>query len=54
MADELKVDGARDSANMGVPEVISVLPLRDTLVFPYAMVPMAAGRASSSRSWTPR
>jgi ATP-dependent Lon protease len=47
MADELKVDGARDSANMGVPEVISVLPLRDTLVFPYAMVPMAAGRASS-------
>src|SRR5882762_8749232 len=42
MADELKVDGARDSANMGVPEVISVLPLRDTLVFPYAMVPMAA------------
>jgi ATP-dependent Lon protease len=47
MADELKVDGARDSANMGVPDVISVLPLRDTVVFPYAMVPMAAGRASS-------
>ncbi len=47
MAEELKADGARDSANMGVPDVISVLPLRDTVVFPHAMVPMAAGRASS-------
>jgi len=47
MADELKADGLRGSANMGVPDVIPVLPLRDTVVFPHAMVPMAAGRASS-------
>ncbi|HWM78704.1 MAG TPA: LON peptidase substrate-binding domain-containing protein, partial [Methylomirabilota bacterium] len=30
-----------------MPDVIPVLPLRDAVVFPYAMVPMAAGRASS-------
>ncbi len=47
MADELKADGLRERANMGVPDVIPVLPLRDTVVFPHAMVPMAAGRASS-------
>ena len=47
MADELKADGLREGANMGVPDVIPVLPLRDTVVFPHAMVPMAAGRASS-------
>ena len=38
MAEELKVDGTRDGANMGVPDVISVLPLRDTVVFPPAEV----------------
>ena len=47
MADELKADGLREGANMGVPDVIPVLPLREAVVFPYAMVPMAAGRASS-------
>ena len=47
MADELKADGLREGANMGVPDVIPVLPLRDAVVFPHAMVPMAAGRASS-------
>src|SRR5216683_8284396 len=45
MADELKADGTRDAA--AVPDVIPVLPLRDTVVFPHAIVPMAAGRASS-------
>jgi len=45
MADELKADGARDAA--AVPDIISVLPLRDAVIFPHAMLPLAAGRASS-------
>ncbi len=45
MADELKADGTRDAA--AVPDIISVLPLRDAVIFPHAMLPLAAGRASS-------
>jgi len=45
MADELKADGARDA--VAVPDIISVLPLRDAVIFPHAMLPLAAGRASS-------
>jgi ATP-dependent Lon protease len=45
MADELRTNEAKDGA--GVPDVISVLPLRDTVLFPMAMLPLAAGRASS-------
>src|SRR3970040_147275 len=47
MADELKADGPRSDAGTGVPDVISVLPLRDTVLFPQAMLPLAAGRESS-------
>jgi len=47
MADELKTDGPRSNAGTGVPDVISVLPLRDTVLFPQAMLPLAAGRESS-------
>ncbi|MDP2626565.1 MAG: endopeptidase La [Candidatus Rokubacteria bacterium] len=32
-----------------VPEVLSILPLRDTVLFPQAVVPLAAGRDTSVR-----
>ncbi|MEK7443371.1 MAG: endopeptidase La [candidate division NC10 bacterium] len=32
-----------------VPEVLSILPLRDTVLFPQAVVPLAAGRETSVR-----
>ena len=47
MAEELKADLVTNDAGMGVPDVISVLPLRDTVLFPQAMLPLAAGRESS-------
>jgi len=47
MTEELKADGARIEVGTGVPDVISVLPLRDTVLFPLAMLPLAAGRESS-------
>jgi ATP-dependent Lon protease len=47
MADELKADRTRNDAGTGVPDVISVLPLRDAVLFPQAMIPLAAGRKSS-------
>jgi len=47
MAEELKIDGAGNDAGASVPDVISVLPLRDTVLFPQAMLPLAAGRESS-------
>ncbi|HEX6776354.1 MAG TPA: endopeptidase La [Methylomirabilota bacterium] len=33
----------------GVPEIVSVLPLRDAVLFPYAVMPLGAGRESSVR-----
>ena len=47
MAEELKADLVTSDAATGVPDVISVLPLRDTVLFPQAMLPLAAGRESS-------
>jgi len=32
-----------------VPEVLSILPLRDTVLFPQAVIPLAAGRETSVR-----
>ena len=32
-----------------VPEVLSILPLRDTVLFPHAVLPLAAGREASVR-----
>ena len=37
----------RDSRELKVPDVITILPLRGTVLFPHAVVPLAAGRASS-------
>src|SRR3970040_1432012 len=47
MADELKADLVTNAAARGVPDLISALPLRDTVLFPQAMLPLAAGRESS-------
>jgi len=37
----------RDAKELRVPDVIGILPLRGTVLFPHAVVPLAAGRASS-------
>ena len=47
MAEEVKANGPRSDGGTGVPDVIAVLPLRDTVLFPQAMMPLAAGRESS-------
>jgi len=47
MTDKMKTDGG--PTDMAVPEIVSILPLRDLVVFPHAVVPLAAGRESSLR-----
>jgi len=37
----------KDLKDLKVPDVIGILPLRGTVLFPHAVVPLAAGRASS-------
>jgi ATP-dependent Lon protease len=37
----------KDPKELKVPDVIGILPLRGTVLFPHAVVPLAAGRASS-------
>src|SRR5262244_1515968 len=49
MAEELKADAAPPRFHTGVPEIVSVLPLRDAVVFPHAVMPLGAGRESSIR-----
>jgi len=49
MAEEMKADAGPASAGTGVPEIVSVLPLRDAVLFPYAVMPLGAGRDSSVR-----
>src|SRR5437879_11477185 len=47
MTDKMKTDGG--PPDMAVPEIVSILPLRDLVVCPHAVVPLAAGRESSLR-----
>src|SRR6185369_369063 len=49
MAEEMKADAGPTSVSTGVPEIVSVLPLRDAVLFPYAVMPLGAGRESSVR-----
>jgi ATP-dependent Lon protease len=49
MAEEMKADAGPTSVGTGVPEIVSVLPLRDAVLFPYAVMPLGAGRDSSVR-----
>ena len=39
----------RPDGSVAVPEVLSILPLRDTVLFPQAVLPLAAGREASVR-----
>jgi ATP-dependent Lon protease len=41
--------GVRADGGVTVPEVLSILPLRDTVLFPQAILPLAAGREASVR-----
>ena len=45
----MKADAGPVSVSTGVPEIVSVLPLRDAVLFPYAVMPLGAGRESSVR-----
>src|SRR5438552_3204667 len=37
----------RNEKDLPVPDILGILPLRNTVVFPHAVVPLGAGRASS-------
>ncbi len=39
----------KDPKDLKVPDIVAILPLRGTVLFPHAVVPLAAGRASSVR-----
>src|SRR5439155_1282909 len=39
----------RDEKDRPVPDVLGILPLRNAVVFPHAVAPLGAGRASSPR-----
>src|SRR5262245_39048122 len=51
MADEILAAPfeAPKDPNVVVPDTLPLLPLRDTVLFPHAVLPLAAGRASSLR-----
>ena len=49
MTEEMKADAGQGSVSVGVPEIVSVLPLRDAVLFPHAVMPLGAGRESSVR-----
>jgi len=49
MAEAMKADAEQTSMSTGVPDIVSVLPLRDAELFPYAVMPLGAGRESSVR-----
>ncbi|MBM4439960.1 MAG: endopeptidase La [Candidatus Rokubacteria bacterium] len=40
----------KDLKELRIPDVLSILPLRGTVLFPHAVVPLAAGRPSSVRA----
>jgi ATP-dependent Lon protease len=49
MSDTTLTQAAETGSSVVVPEVLSILPLRDTVLFPQAVLPLAAGRESSLR-----
>jgi ATP-dependent Lon protease len=46
---DLIVPGADGDTVDGLPAVMPILPLRDPVLFPQSVLPLAAGRASSAR-----
>src|SRR5437867_13353755 len=43
------MSGHQEPIDRPVPDILPILPLRAAVVFPHAMSPLAAGRASSKR-----
>ncbi len=41
--------GERDEKELNIPDVVGILPLRGTVVFPHAVTPLAVGRPASVR-----
>jgi ATP-dependent Lon protease len=41
--------GERDENELNIPDVLGILPLRGTVVFPHAVTPLAVGRPASVR-----
>ncbi len=49
MADTIRAAGPPHHDGTAVPETLPILPLRDTVLFPQAVLPLGAGRPSSLR-----
>ncbi len=41
--------GERDDSELNIPDVLAILPLRGTVIFPQAVMPLAVGRPASVR-----
>ncbi len=41
--------GERDDSELNIPDVLAILPLRGTVIFPQAVTPLAVGRPASVR-----
>jgi hypothetical protein len=41
-----------DRPGTGVPDELPILPLRETVLFPQAVLPLAVARTASVRRWT--
>src|SRR2546426_9251357 len=41
--------GDRDDSELNIPDVLAILPLRGTVIFPQAVMPLAVGRPASVR-----
>jgi len=41
--------GERDDSELNIPDVLAILPLRGTVIFPRAVMPLAVGRPASIR-----
>ena len=41
--------GERDENELSIPDVLGILPLRGTVIFPLAVTPLAVGRPGSVR-----
>src|SRR2546425_11429017 len=44
-----KMTNQTEGKDLPVPDILAILPLRSAIVFPHAVVPLAAGRSSSVR-----
>src|SRR5712691_568048 len=49
LLERARMTDVRDEKDLPVPDILGILPLRNTVVFPHAVVPLGAGRASTLR-----